>query len=173
MVRKAKRMKIQFRFLTGDINWLDYGAKWISKRFNNGDWDYWLVLELTNMWEATGEQDQPKYNVTLSAVSPEAAKDNMQAALKCCGLEGESDLTDLMKVEVLHTYGTSAPLKQWNGGNAHKLLKEAKHEAQLAEMLFGFYMDSPKNAIGSTGWDFISGDLFPKHDTIEISSTPA
>jgi len=36
---------------------------------------------------------------------------------------------------------------------------QAKHEAQLANMLFGFYMDKAVNRIGTTGWEAIKGDL--------------
>jgi len=40
-----------------------------------------------------------------------------------------------------------------------KALAEAKHEAEVqAGMIFGFAMDRPQNAIGSTGWDLIKGD---------------
>jgi hypothetical protein len=150
---------MKFTFLTGDVNWLQYGGKWASQKLNNGDWDYWLVIELINMWEATGEEDQPKYNVSLSAVSPAAAgKANVEKALGSCGLPKDIKITELMKVECLHEYGILACLVSRNGNNAHQLLHEIKKESICTEGLFGFYMDRPENRIGSAGWEMISGD---------------
>ena len=47
--------KVRFTFLSGDCNWSDYGGKWISQKFNNGDFDYWLVRELIPMSEHTDD----------------------------------------------------------------------------------------------------------------------
>ena len=150
---------MKFKFLTGDINWQTYGGKFVSKKLNNGDFDYWLVLEVINMHDATGEESIEKYNVSINAVSPEqAGKENLDKALECCGVP-EMELTDLMKVEALDSYGVRAPLWSGNSNNINKLLKEAKKQAQLTEMLLGFAMDKPLNKIGSTGWEFIKGDL--------------
>jgi hypothetical protein len=33
-------MQNKFRFLTGDQNYLAYGAKWVSPKLNNGDFDH-------------------------------------------------------------------------------------------------------------------------------------
>ena len=40
---------MNLKFLTGDINWTEYGGKFVTKKLNNGDFDYWLVL-LTNQF---------------------------------------------------------------------------------------------------------------------------
>lgn len=58
------------------------------------------------------------------------------------------------------------------GNNKGELLKAARKELLGVDMLFGFYMDRPLNAIGSTGWDFIKGDItagFRKHEESEVS----
>jgi hypothetical protein len=47
----SKIMKVRFNFLTGDVNWSQYGGTWISQKFNNSDTDYWLVREIIN-WES-------------------------------------------------------------------------------------------------------------------------
>jgi len=60
---------IRFTWLTGDMNWADYGGKWISQKLNNGDFDYFLVLEVWNWFESVGAKEA-KYNVSLSIVSP-------------------------------------------------------------------------------------------------------
>lgn len=80
----------RFKFLIGDVNWLDYGGKWVSQKLNNGEFDYWLVLELTNMDDACGRDNEGKdrYNVSLSCVSPgEAGPENIAKAKNCCGWE--------------------------------------------------------------------------------------
>lgn len=150
---------IKFKFLTGDMNWKVYGGKFVSPKLNNGDFDYWLVLEVINMHEATGEENQPKYNVSLHAVSPDqAGQENLDKALESCGCP-DVELTDLIKVETLDSYGVHAVLWHENGNNLNKLLKAAREQAQCINGLFGFYMDRPENKIGSTGWEFIKGDL--------------
>lgn len=151
---------VRFKFLTGDVNWLDYGGKWVSNRLNNGDWDYWLVIELLNWHDAVGEREAPaKYNVEVSAVSPEAAgEENLKRAKECCGVE--DDCNTLTLVEALHSYGVKAVLHSESGDNAHKLLKKAREEAKVqGDFLFGFAMDRTQNRIGDSGWDFISGNI--------------
>lgn len=155
---------VRFQFLTGDVNWLEYGAKWVSPKLNNGEFDYWIVMEFTNMDEACGRDNagQPKYDVSLSAVSPhQAGEENIRRAYDSCGLTDEQreTATSLALVECLHSYGVSALLWQSSGNNAHKLLREARHQATCASGLFGFYMDGAKNRIGTTGWEAIKGDL--------------
>ena len=163
-MKNNRSNSIKFSFLTGDINWLEYGGKWVSKKLNNGEFDYWLVLELTNMDDACGRDNegQAKYNVCLSAISPSEAGENLQKAYACCGMEDADEEVKnnlLVQVECLHSYGVHAPLWQENGNNAHKLLKEGRKQALLSCSLFGFFMDAPKNRIGSTGWDCIKGDI--------------
>lgn len=164
VMKKQSDPSMKFSFLTGDCNWLDYGGKWVSKKLNNGDFDYWLVIELINMDDACGRDNegQAKYNVCLSAVSPaEAGDEKMHSAFECIGMEENHELqkNPLAQVEALHSYGISAPLWQDNGNNARKLLREARKQAFMSSTLFGFYMDAPKNRIGSTGWDCIKGDI--------------
>ena len=149
---------MKFKFLAGDINWKTYGGKFVSKKLNNSQFDYWLVIEVLN-WK---EREAPAtYNVSLKAVSPsEAGKKNIEAACECYGVEEDIEkLNPLVIVEALASYGVAALLWNKDGNNLKVLLKEAHKEADLSSMLFGFYMDRPKNKIGSTGWDFIKGDL--------------
>lgn len=155
---------MKFKMLCGDINWQTYGGRFVSKRLNNGDWDYWLVINVIN-WEeslSTREYEELgfKYNVEIQAVSIEAAGENgVDSALGCCGFPDDMEITDLLKVEALSEYGTFATLWNKNGNNIEVLMKEARKEAQLIESLFGFYMDKAENRIGNDGWDFISGNV--------------
>jgi hypothetical protein len=160
----------EFEFLVGDINWRDFWGKWISQKYNNGDWDYWIVIEINNV-EELGRESDCTHIVFVSSVSPEAAgKKNIEMALGCCGIDLEKHLdedrnvildqiSDEMIVEALHTYGISALLWSDEGNDPDELLQAAKEQATAASSLFGFYMDGPKNRLGHTGWDFIRGDL--------------
>ena len=157
---------MRFKFLTGDVNWLQYGGSWVSAKQNNGEFDYWLVIRLLN-WEDSCGRDAPKetYNVELLSVSPsEAGKENLESAFRCCGLDGpeQTELREnpLVQVECLVSYGVHAHLWDANGSNAHKLLREARRQATMcATGLYRFYLDRRQNAIGSTGWEFQRGDL--------------
>lgn len=165
---RAKRTpKVLFHWLTGDMNWLEYGGKWISDKLNNGEYDYWLVLEHTNLFDACGEKEAKemggKYRATLSMVSPaQAGEENLKKALEGWGMEDKplSELTDEMKVEVLVSYGVFASL--WNacGNNAYKLLKEGREHARLEGR---DHVDKSlkrlSNQIGHTVADFLRGDL--------------
>ncbi len=152
---------LKFKRLSGDCNWMEYGGKWISQKLNNGDFDYWLVLEFMNWHDAVGEKEAPAhYHVCVSVVAPsELPKEELSRAVDCFGLtEAPTDPPAL--VEMVHSYGISVPIFQENGNNAKKLLKEARKEAELkGSLLFGFAMDRPLNAIGTTGWDMLRGDL--------------
>src|SRR5208283_4751461 len=150
---------MRFTFLTGDINWMQYGGTWVSKKLNNGEFDYWLAIRIIN-WEDSCGRDAPEetYNVELLSISlSEAGKDNLASAFRCCGLETERDAENrenpLVQVECLLSYGVYAHLWSADGNNAHKLLKEARNQAMCTSGLYGFYMDKRQNAIGNSGWD--------------------
>jgi len=151
---------MQLKFLTGDVNYKDYGGKWISKKMNNGDFDFWYLVELINMHDATGDEDQPMYYLSLSVVAPsEVPKTEIDKALECYGIP-EIDVTNpVMLCEVLHGYGISAELWNGSGNNFKKLWVQVHQELKALGFMFGFAMDRYQNRIGSTGWDFIRGDI--------------
>lgn len=158
---------VRFSFLTGDVNWRQYGGRFLSKKFNNGDWDYWMVMEVMN-WndvDSSAVNELGQYNVTLSVVSPQAAgKENIAKAMDACGLtedslEGRKGSMMQMVVECLHSYGIKTTLFEESGSNLTKLMKDARAEANKINMLFGFYMDKQQNAIGDSGWDFVAGNI--------------
>lgn len=163
-------MNTKYKFLSGDVNWKQYGGKLISKKLNNGDWDYYLVMEIINMHDATGDEDQPRYNVSIQAVSPTAAAEKLDAALGCCGIETDIEsCSDKILVEALSEYGVFAQLWNRSGNNLASLMKEARKESSIIEFMFGFYMDKRGNGIGQTGWNLIAGqdviDFFKEHET--------
>src|ERR1022692_1272726 len=148
---------MKFKFLTGDVNWSDYWGKWLAGPFNNGEFDYYFVLSLTNLLDACGEREAKeaggKYLVDMSVVAPEEFQDK-QSALDYCGCTFMwPQLKAYEKVEMISSYGGSAIVFSGIGNNYKKLFKAAKDKAKEAEMLFGFFMDRLLNKIGSTGWD--------------------
>ena len=128
--------RVRFHWLTGDMDFLAYGGKWISNRQSNGEFDYYFVIEILNWKDRVPEDEAPleTYNVSLSVVSPqEAGKDNARRAMDCCGIEEEMleraidhGPCEEILVEALHGYGLSVPV--WSGdGNNHKaLMREAR-----------------------------------------------
>lgn len=156
--KKAIPQSVRFTFLTGDVNWLDYGGKWISQVLNNGEFDFWLVRELVNMEDACGNTSNGKYLCTLSVVSPSEFKD-FDAAFRSCGWEDMTpeNLSDKDKVEIIHSY--SGGSQEWSdyGSNYKKLFQQCKEEAEQILMLFGFYLDRPHNGLGDSGWDRLKG----------------
>lgn len=154
---------MKFKTLSGDVDWRNYGTKLVSPKLNNGEFDYWLVIEFTNMDDACGRDNEgkPHFHVGISAVSPsQAGADNLQRAFFSCGMEAEEFFgNDLARVEALHSYGVRSELWQQLGNNASKLMSEARRQAKVCAGLFGFYMDGPKNRIGTTGWEALRGDL--------------
>jgi hypothetical protein len=171
-------VSIRFKFLAGDVNWQTYGGQFVSKRLCNGydgkdavkgedyDFHYWLVMDVrpNEDWEY-GDKKRSKYYVTLAVVSPEAADPKeLDAAARSWGYDDADILKaqpdPLFLVECLHSYGVAAYVWQEEGNNLSALMKEARKQAQLVNMMFGFYMDAPQNKIGSTGWDTVKGDLW-------------
>jgi hypothetical protein len=154
---------MKFKFLTGDVNWMEYGGKFVSSKLRGKGFDYWMVIDFTNMDDACGDDNngRPKYHAELSSVSPQqAGRDNLMKAFESCGAsEGEVGCGDLIKVEVLHSYGIRGLLWQGDGNNANTLLKTAKAEAALAHSGISSAMNKPVNRIGTTAMEAMSGDI--------------
>lgn len=129
----------------------------------NSDRTVWLFIELIDLWEATGEELGERYCVAIQSASAGfAGKNGCAQARNSWGmsLEEWAKLSDQARAEVLREYGLAATLWQESGSSRRQLLKSAKGKAREIDFLFGFYADRPCNAIGSTGWDFMRGDLF-------------
>jgi len=144
---------VRFKFLTGDVNFTTYGGKWISNAQSNSEFTYYFVIELMNWKEAVGEREAPAetYHISLDVVSPEqAGEENMRSALQDYP---DIKITPEIQVEALHQYAGGVPVFSANGNNWKDLMKQAKKEAQVKEMFFGFAMDRVVNRIGETGWE--------------------
>jgi len=163
-----------FRFLCGDVNWKDYGGKWISPKQNprvpticgrvghtyDDEIEYYLVIDFTNMRDACGPEAHASYHVSLDIVSPTSAgADKLRQAIRDVGVPEDQADNPICQVEALHTNGLYAVLWSRGGNNARSMMAEARHWAQRVSSLLGFYLDRPQNKIGSTGWDLIKGDV--------------
>ena len=129
----------------------------VSQKLHNGDWAYHLVIHITDLKHACGEEG---FMAQVVAVSAEAAgEENVKTALEGCGLEDTSKLGEQAVAVILCDDGCSAPLWFQTEPTERAVVKMAKPEAERINMLFGMYMDKPMNRIGSTGWDFIRGNV--------------
>jgi len=144
-----------FRFLTGDVNYTDYGGKWYRKVASTR----YHVIELTNMWQDTKDKTCSQYHVSLSEV--DIASSQLQEALDSCGPDEGFRDNELAKVDSLATYGCKAPLGQWNGNNYKKLITEARNESRNLNdpEKYEAAMSRPVNAIGSTAREFAVCDF--------------
>jgi len=126
----------------------------LGREWNNGDWNLRLATRLIDL-----EGENPRYQIEIIAVSPEAAgEENLKRARECCGID-ESDHYKHIDYEVLIDYGVYATLWVETGNNLRVLLKKANAQVPLIHGLFGFFMDRQENRIGNTGWDFIAGSI--------------
>lgn len=146
----------------------------ISKKFNNGEFDYYLVREIMNIEEMMSEKEANDYKkknggkwaVQISCVSPQRflPKNRISAMAQ----DGEYTNWDEIPVETQVMMITSqfggAVFVSKAGPNLKKLLSETAKEAYTKNFLFGFAMDECQNRVGGTGWDFIKGERFPTPD---------
>jgi hypothetical protein len=117
-------------------------------------------MQYVNMYEACGETN-PRHMVDIVAIAPsEVPAQELAAAKMSTGfVDWGDEQNPLHLVEALADYGTYAPLWSGTGNNRQKLLKQARKEADMIVMLFGFYMDRTTNILGATGWDRIKGEV--------------
>lgn len=149
-----------FTFLTGDLNFKDYGGKWISDLQHNavGGYNFAYVIDLINIHECTGETDGDKYNVSVEMVAPsEVSQETKQRAVACyCEDEAFDDMYWERQISILSEYGTTATLESYAGNNFTKLLNEAKAYCKSIDP--NDVLDNQANQIGSTNRDFLRGD---------------
>lgn len=156
---------MRFRFLTGDVNYVRDGGSFVSGKQNNGEFDFWVVMQIRNDRET---ESPATYSVSLSVVAPsQAGETRVKTAMEFCGITEAMMATattngcgDEAKVEALHAYGVAAQVWSENGNNHRRLMQAARQFANTElDSLFGFVMDRPVNRIGTTGWEALRGDL--------------
>ncbi len=160
---------IKWEFLTGDVNWMEHGGTVVSVKQNNGEFDYWLVIE----WVPLIEYDEFEIvgSMEMSAVAP-SQFENLEDA---CPDTPPSEMTEWELVNAVRGYAGGARTDSddvtyhtddEDGASVEGYEKEIdallltmQEEAVRVTTLFGFYMDKYQNGVGSTGWDFLKGDV--------------
>ncbi len=122
-------------FLTGDVNWKQFGAKWF--KIDSYDDDYCYVIEIINFEDVTGEKIKDENGeYTYVGLLYTVLLDNESAIKSALDSYGETleDLKGLTKVrriqhiaEAISSYGYPMDREcEIYSNNADKLLKELK-----------------------------------------------
>jgi hypothetical protein len=116
----------KYKFLSGDVNWKDYGGKWYRSL---GDHIY-FVVEFINFEDATGDLvDGNKYAVigaSLDLTPGGCFADHFNSALDTLGWTMKSIDNELQLLEALYVYRGGDHEMTLRGNNADKLLAEVK-----------------------------------------------
>lgn len=116
-------------------------------------------IEYTEDW---GDSPEYRYHASIVACGPNWPGDeNLQSYLNTIGMlvEDFRGFPVQSQCQILIDTGLQATIWQAGGNSIRKLLTEARKELKLLQMLIGFRLDAPQNAIGSSGWDFMRGDI--------------
>ena len=118
-----------------------------------------VEIEYTEEW---GDSPEYKYHASIFACGCGWPGDKeIESALSSYGMTREE--FDAWSVEsrslLLADYGMKAVLWQHGGNNIRELLTMARKQLQELRITIGFRPDAPQNAIGSSGWDFMRGDI--------------
>jgi len=180
-----------FKWLTGDVNYVDHGGTWFRKVGNRN----YHVIELRRTTWRTRRRGQSKYNVTLCEVDVGALAETKQNgsvplvdALRSCGWllseygcivnEHDGDFIarsdgagaenfDMVCLDALHGYGNRAHLADLYGNNWRKLMREAISTSRELDPKKNpeeheAAMNEPANAIGTTKRNMMLGIIFTR-----------
>jgi len=144
-----------WEFLTGDINFQQYGGSWFRRI---GPARIYHVIELVN----TTDKSQYTYSVQLKEIDLDnVLEGRLEAALSCFGM-GEFLQSDIRDVDALASYGVFAYMGDWAGNDYTDLLREAKRESRRLEKDSDYHesqSERPVNRIGSTARELAQGDF--------------
>jgi len=90
-----------------------------------------------------------------------AGKSGAKEVMQCFGWD-EAEwkaIPHVGKAQALLEYGLAAQLWSNSGTSPRRLLAAAVVHLPEVMMLAGFKLDAPQNAIGTSGWDFMRGDI--------------
>lgn len=134
--------------------------EWISQKLNNGEFDYWLVLQVISL-----DRENEKFKAAqISVVAPSQLREERLNSLQNrMGVEPSKweDTPDKYKVGDTFEYGCHAPVWHASGKAEMEMMVEGVKIAQTIPHFFGVYMDRQVNGMGARGWDLIKGDLWP------------
>lgn len=153
--------------------------EWVSQKLNNGEFNYWLVIQIVSVEEYM--ERGGKFYGRVSAVAPSQLPEDqlervcypnatMMAIAECAKLDAEDEI---WLVDQVFNNGVSPSLWQNWHNNALSLLLEAYKAAEHIECRFGYYMDNACNRMGATGWDLIRGDVHGEYFRRKIAALKA
>jgi hypothetical protein len=144
---------------------IDTETYYQSPKLNQGEFDYWLIGKVYYLEKLMKNADK-KYHVEIMVVAPSQPTEEVRDSyLSGLGLDDEgweefekrNDEAEMARL--LAETGCGATVWRELGNNLAKLLKAMREQADLIELLFGFYLDKYVNRIGTTGWDMLKGDI--------------
>lgn len=116
-------------------------------------------VEYTEEW---GDFPEYKYHASIVACGPGWPNDeNLKSHLDTIGMTVDEfrGYPVRNQCQILIETGLSATLWQDGSSNMRKLLDAARKQLQELRLMIGFRLDDNQNAIGSSGWDFMRGDI--------------
>lgn len=143
----------------------DSDKVYISKKFNNGDFDYYLAIVVRDLFELglvtinddPDMDDDDRYGIDILAISPYINHDLSRKLISDWG-NGEDDsyINDpVNQCLALIEYGKCATLFSMDCSFLEVGLVKMDEMINSINALFGFFMDKPQNQIGDDGWVFI------------------
>lgn len=155
---------IRFSFLSGDLNFLDYGGRWLSnEQVSETGEKFFFGIRLENWEDVSGEPGpgNTKYLLELviiphpDHISPE----RVQTAIASSGIDLLSMPVNsvLPTIEALWSHGVCVPVRQLNSNNWKGGMRELRRTAEKA--VYEEVLESTVNKIGSTGREYLEGDF--------------
>ena len=154
-----------FKFLTGNLDYLTYGAKWFRLIPETREYH---ILELINWEDSCGEAEAKQvgstYCMDLSIVDLDMIDTaHLESALECYGVSLDQDgMTDEWRAEAYHGYGLRAPIDSANTSNFHRTFRNLARQSREISRDASTKrksMQRPVNKIGSTAAEYMCGDL--------------
>lgn len=123
------------------------------------DTHLFVRIEYTDEW---GDNPEYRYHASVVACGPGWPSDeNLKSYLDTIGMTVEEfrGFPIRSQCQILVDTGCYATIWQDGGNNIGKLLATARQQLRELNFMIGFRLDANQNAIGSSGWDFMKGDI--------------
>lgn len=145
----------------------DECGMWRHAQAIDAEGPIWLYIRMDELPGDCAGPHHHKWMASLVGVSPFFATNaSVCSALESCGdylEEAWDDLDDahreLAVCETLISYGVYCPVVHKTSTRAKGAFKGCAQEAVFPTMMWGVVADRTVNAVGSSGWDFLRGEL--------------
>lgn len=162
--------KVLFKSVRNWTSKFSDGGLWMSQVFNNGQFNFYYVLQV-HFWAEAADRPEFKYAVEVSVISPDQFSENNRESAKAsfCEKAPWDSLSTETQVEMISSYAGGPTVFAKNGNNVEALVKEAREVLSHQGITFGFSMDMTVNGSGTTGWDYLKGDIMAGLDRYRAS----